>query len=278
MHKSLDDPSATDICRPHSELGPQNPVRGVEMKIISHSDFHEVYTSDPAAAPGRIEAILKVVEAENTPVEAVPAPAEAIASVHTQIHIQNVIHEGLYDMAALAAGGAVQAATIGLAEPCFALVRPPGHHAHADHAWGFCYFNNMAVAIDHLSSTGKIHSAHILDFDLHYGDGTASILAERGSVTIHNPRAGDRRAYLEEVASQLVASDAEIIGVSAGFDNHRADWGGLLETEDYRSMGRMVHEHCQRLGCGCFAVLEGGYNHAVLGDAVRAFVKGLEGL
>ncbi|MFP3870110.1 MAG: histone deacetylase family protein [Syntrophobacteria bacterium] len=247
------------------------------MKIVSDSAFHEVYTGDPAAAAGRIESIVEVIEAENTLVEAVPANREDIALIHTEVHIESVIQEGLYEIAALAAGGALQAAIIGLSEPCFAVVRPPGHHASADHAWGFCYFNNMAIAIDHLRRTGKIGRAHILDFDLHYGDGTVSILGSSGYVSIHNPRGRDRRSYLEEVAEGLDGAEADIVGVSAGFDNHAADWGGLLETEDYKAMGRMVHERCQRLGCGCFAVLEGGYNHSVLGNAVQAFLQGLEG-
>ncbi|MDY6825419.1 MAG: hypothetical protein SWH68_16725 [Thermodesulfobacteriota bacterium] len=53
---------------------------------------------------------------------------------------------GLYPIAMLTAGDAVQAATKGLTEPSFGLIRPPGHHTPADASWGLCYFNNMAVA------------------------------------------------------------------------------------------------------------------------------------
>jgi acetoin utilization deacetylase AcuC-like enzyme len=189
-----------------------------------------------------------------------------------------VERRGLFNIAALAAGAAVQAAEKGLSEPCFALVRPPGHHASADSSWGFCYFNNMAIALEHLKRNGLIQSAYVLDFDMHFGDGTVSILENKGYVTLHNPESGDRRAYLEEVERSLSNATVDIIGVSAGFDNHMEDWGRVLLTEDYRAMGRMVWERCRELGIGCFAVLEGGYNHQVLGGNVRAFLRGLQGM
>ena len=176
------------------------------------------------------------------------------------------------------AGGAIQAAVAGLTEPCFALIRPPGHHASADSCWGFCYFNNMAIALDHLKRNGLINKAYVLDFDLHYGDGNVNILSEKRYVTILNPESHNRKAYLAEVEAGLAAAEVDIIGVSAGFDNHVDDWGGLLETEDYQTMGRMVLEASRRMGAGCFGILEGGYNHQVLGLNVRAFLRGLQGL
>ena len=142
---------------------------------------------------------------------------------------------------------------------------------------GFCYFNNMAVALEHLRRNGHIETAYILDFDLHFGDGTVSILEPEGYCAIHNPQAEDREVYLAKVADHLARARADIIGVSAGFDNHRLDWGGLLTTEDYRTMGRLVRETANRLGAGCFGILEGGYNHQVPGSNVLAFVEGLQG-
>jgi acetoin utilization deacetylase AcuC-like enzyme len=67
------------------------------------------------------------------------------------------------------------------------------------------------------------------------------------------------------------------IGISAGFDNHRQDWGGLLTTGDYFEMGRMVREAARRCNGGCFAILEGGYNADVLGENVLALIEGLAG-
>jgi acetoin utilization deacetylase AcuC-like enzyme len=245
------------------------------MKVVFHEDFYQVYTSDPAAEAGRMEAIVAVLEPHVEFVTAEPASEEQIAAVHTAAHIERVRQMGLYDIAALAAGGAVQAAAIGLTEPCFALIRPPGHHASAGSCWGFCYFNNMAVAIAALKQTGKIQAAHVLDFDLHFGDGTVNILERREYVGIHNPGAHERKAYLWEVAEELARCRADIIGISAGFDNHRQDWGGLLTTADYFEMGRMVQEAAKRCNGGCFAILEGGYNHDVLGQNALALINGL---
>lgn len=247
------------------------------MKVIFHEDFYQVYTSDPASEDGRIEAVMEAISGHVELVEAVPAPIEAIEAVHTPAHITRIKASGLHEIASLAAGGAIAAGETGLKEPCFGLIRPPGHHASADSAWGFCFYSNMAIAIDHLKRTGAIERAHILDFDLHYGDGTVNILGRKGYVTIHNPSSHERAGYLKEVQAELARAQADIIGISAGFDNHEQDWGGLLTTEDYRLMGSMVRDRARQLGAGFFAILEGGYNHQVLGRNAYALIRGMEG-
>ena len=140
------------------------------MKVVFHDDFYQVYTSDPASAPGRMEAIVAEIESDVELVMAVPAGEEDIARVHDRDHIDAMRHEGLFEISALAAGGAIQTAMLGLDEPCFGLLRPPGHHASAGSAWGFCYFNNMAIAIEALKAQKKIQTAFVLDIDLHFGD------------------------------------------------------------------------------------------------------------
>jgi acetoin utilization deacetylase AcuC-like enzyme len=247
------------------------------MKVVFHDDFYTVYSDDPAAAAGRMEAIIAEIGPHVEFVEARPAAEAQIAAVHTPEHIARIRRQGLYDIAALAAGGAIQAATLGLAEPCFAAIRPPGHHASAGSCWGFCFFNNMAVAIEALKRQGLIRSAYILDFDLHFGDGTENILGRKSYVGIHNPGSYDREAYLQEVEQELKRFEVDMIGISAGFDNHRQDWGGLLHTDDYHAMGRMVRDAARRNGGGCFAVLEGGYNYDVLGRNALALINGLSG-
>jgi acetoin utilization deacetylase AcuC-like enzyme len=245
------------------------------MKLVYSEQFQESYTSDPAAAPGRMEAVLEVVGPHAELVPARPAPAEAIARAHEEAHVAAVAGRGLYDVAALAAGAAIQAAEIGLSEPAFALVRPPGHHASAGGSWGFCYFNNLAVALFDLRERGLAGTAYVLDIDLHFGDGTVNILGGRDWVTVHNVEAREREEYLPEVAAELEACRAEIIGVSAGFDLHREDWGGRLATEDYREIGRLCGRAAAERGAGLFAVLEGGYNHEVLGANVLALMRGM---
>lgn len=248
------------------------------MKVVFHEDFYRVYTGDPASAAGRMEAIVETIEPHVEFIQAEPAVRQHIAAIHSEMHIQQVENQGLYEIAALAAGGAIQAAQIGLSEPCFGLIRPPGHHASAASAWGFCYFNNMAVALEALRRRNKIKSACVLDFDLHFGDGSVNILEKRNWVTVNNIESLSRSDYLKEVESTLKNCQADLIGISAGFDNHTDDWGGLLYTEDYEEIGYRVRSAADAMGGGCFAILEGGYNHEVLGQNVMALIKGMSRL
>lgn len=247
------------------------------MKVYFDDRFYENYSGDPAAAAGRMEAIVDTVAAEVELVAPSPASLVDISAVHSKNHINHVRNQGLYEIAALAAGGALAAAETGLSEPSFGLIRPPGHHASAGSAWGFCFFNNMAIALESLKRKEKIQTAFVLDFDLHFGDGNVNILGHQDYVNILNPESTSRDAYLEEIETALDACQADTIAVSAGFDNHMQDWGGLLTTDDYRQMGKMVRQAAQRCGGGYFGILEGGYNHAVLGQNVLAFIHGLKG-
>jgi acetoin utilization deacetylase AcuC-like enzyme len=245
------------------------------IKVVYHSDFTRVYTSDPAAEAGRMEAIWDVIGGKVEEVEALPATREQIELAHSPGHISLVERRGLYDIAALAAGGALQAARIGLREPALALIRPPGHHASGDHSWGFCYFNNMAAALLTLKQEGLIQKALVLDIDLHFGDGTVNILGDKKWVDIYNPAGRSREAFLSAVDEILTGLTVDLVGISAGFDYHQDDWGGLLATEDYAAIGAKVRKAAQACGAGCFAVLEGGYNHQVLGYNVAALLEGL---
>jgi acetoin utilization deacetylase AcuC-like enzyme len=247
------------------------------MKVVFHEDFYQVYTSDPAAAAGRMQAIVEVIKPEVEIVKARPAKEEEIGVVHTKAHIDRVRQSGLYEISALAAGAAIQAAEIGLAAASFALIRPPGHHASSGSSWGFCYFNNMAIALKALKQNGQITTAYVLDIDLHYGDGTANILEGQKDFRIYNAQRPDRHSYLSEIQKEMDQVQADLIGISAGFDNHRDDWGGLLTTEDYQTIGELVKAASSRNGGGCFGILEGGYNHQVLGQNVLSLIRGLGG-
>jgi acetoin utilization deacetylase AcuC-like enzyme len=110
-----------------------------------------------------------------------------------------------------------------------------------------------------------------------YGDGTANVFAGSGEAVYFHPEAATRPAFLEEVERALrCPAPHDLVAVSAGFDRHEQDWGDLLATEDYFAIGRQVREHAHRRCRGRrFGVLEGGYNHAVLGQNVRRFLEGL---
>jgi acetoin utilization deacetylase AcuC-like enzyme len=133
----------------------------------------------------------------------------------------------------------------------------------------------MAIALETLKREQAIESACVLDIDLHYGDGTVNILRMRNWASVANFEGGSRARFLSQVQDALQACRADIIGISAGFDNHRDDWGGLLHTEDYEEIGQLVRSAAGRTGGGCFAILEGGYNHDVLGKNVLALIQGM---
>jgi acetoin utilization deacetylase AcuC-like enzyme len=94
-------------------------------------------------------------------------------------------------------------------------------------------------------------------------------------VTVINFDGSSRSQYLKDVEKELKTCRADLIAISAGFDYHVDDWGGLLATEDYREIGHRVRSAADRNGGACFAVLEGGYNHAVLGDNALALIQGM---
>jgi acetoin utilization deacetylase AcuC-like enzyme len=178
----------------------------------------------------------------------------------------------------LAAGGAILAAEKAFGgQPAFGLIRPPGHHASPHSCWGFCYFNNIAIAIKKLLSEEKIQGALILDFDLHFGDGTSNTFSGSPSVSYFHPEGTRREGFLEEIQRCLrTEKHFDIIGISAGFDRHEEDWGGLLKTEDYFTIGKWAKEiSLERCQGRRFGVLEGGYNHSVLGRNVKSFLQGL---
>ena len=249
------------------------------MKVIYHPDYQKVYASDSAAKAGRMEAILKELEGYYDFLEPEPASEDDLRRVHTQSHIDLIKRDPLlYQVACLSAGGAILAAKSAMEkEPSFGLIRPPGHHASAGNCWGFCFFNNMAVALAKLKEAKKISRAFILDFDLHFGDGTNNIFM--GSQIVYfQPGAEDRQGFLEEIRRRLeIEQGYQALAVSAGFDRHEEDWGRMLVTDDYRTIGKIVKDASQNICQGRrFALLEGGYNHQVLGKNVKAFLEGLE--
>jgi len=248
------------------------------MKVVYHERFTEVYCQDSAAAVGRMESVCKELVGHFEFVQPQPAKIEDLELVHSDSHISNIQRMGLtYDIALLAAGGAIKAAELAMSgEPAFALIRPPGHHASRDHCWGFCFFNNVAISIAKLREEGKLRMGVALDIDLHFGDGTANIFQDIPQVTYFHPEANDREQFVRSISQFLSQHEAEMIAISAGFDRHETDWGGMLTTEDYGTIGKLVKEFAEGVCQGKrYGVLEGGYNHQVLGKNVKSLLDGM---
>jgi len=254
--------------------------------VFHEKYYNSEYALDPAASEGRLDGIMETISSKKDEFEIItpnPATEEDILRAHGEQHYQYIKNdEILYELAALAAGGAILAAEEAYnGNPTFAVIRPPGHHASADSCWGFCYFNNMSISLLKLFSEGKIKSAFILDFDLHTGDGNINILTNRKDdfkVKILNPDSGSNKKYIEEVKDYMEnLDDIDIFAASAGFDQGIEDWGHLLHPEDYTELGRLMKEYSEKLCNGRrYAILEGGYNHDVIGKNVYAFCKGFK--
>ncbi len=213
------------------------------MKVIFHERFYEVYTTDPAAAAGRMEAIVEALSRDFELLRPSPAAERDIRAVHMPDHVEGIKRtRSLYEVALLAAGGALMAADLAVkGGPAFGLIRPPGHHASPDSCWGFCYFNNMAIAVKKLLKTGRVNKALILDFDLHFGDGTDNTFQGAPEVVYFHPETSSRDEFVKAIQKRLERAEGfDILAVSAGFDRHVDDWGGLLTTEDYRTIGALV--------------------------------------
>ncbi len=257
----------------------------MSIKIIFHEHYHNCqYAADPAAAEGRLNGIMEIIKSKPELyeiVEPIPAGKADILRAHSTGHHEDIKNQAiLYESSALAAGGAIMAAeTAYNGTPSFAVIRPPGHHASSESCWGFCHFNNLAISLLKLYSEKKIKKAFILDFDLHTGDGNINILENQNdefTVSILNPESTERGGYIQEVEDHMKdITDVDIFAASAGFDQGIGDWGDLLYPEDYTELGRLMKEYSQKICSGRrYAILEGGYNHQVIGSNVDSFCRG----
>jgi acetoin utilization deacetylase AcuC-like enzyme len=250
-----------------------------DFKVIYHPTYEEDYPTAPVETPERVQVIREELKRDFEFVVPVAAGEEDILLVHTLPLLHEVKREPLlFQVASLAVGGAIKAAQIACEGiPSFGLIRPPGHHASPGSHWGFCFFNNMAIAVERLLRTGKLRRVLILDIDLHFGDGTHNCFQGRSDVVVANIQEEERNSFLAKVAEALESAlPYDLVAVSAGFDRYRLDWGGMLEMNDYRSIGEMVAEKAIA-ACGGrrFAILEGGYYLPHLGENARCLVEGL---
>lgn len=237
----------------------------------------------------------------------------AFADGHDRLDADTIISMQSFDASLFAAGGAcraVDAVMQGEAKNAFVAVRPPGHHATAERAMGFCLFNNVAVAARYAQNKYKeIDRVAIVDWDVHHGNGTQGIFysdptvyffsmhqypwypgtGSRGEtgqgrglgstlnipVKAHTSATEQKRAFEAAIEEMSVKMKPDLIMISAGFDAHLSDPLGQLKLEDpdFVSMTRTAMEWADEV-CGgrIVSCLEGGYNLETLGDTVRIHV------
>lgn len=255
--------------------------------------------------------------------EAPAATLEQLVRAHERRHVERVLNADTSrgplrmdpdtvlaahtrEAALRAAGAGIRAVELALAGEtglAFCAVRPPGHHAERDQVMGFCFFNSAAVAAAHALELG-LQRVAILDFDLHYGNGTADIFAGDERVWLYStyqsplypgwqgrpdclnlvdlplpPGAGSaefRAAVERGWLGAMRAQRPELIVVSAGFDAHAEDpLGDLqLEDEDYSWMARQILAISEECCPGrVVAMLEGGYALPALARSVECFLR-----
>ncbi|MBN2028745.1 histone deacetylase [bacterium] len=243
--------------------------------------------------------------------EPVTCGEEDILRVHSKEHLQGIQMGKLYDYdtpvipyiidyARLAAGSAIAVSEHALkGETSFSLMRPPGHHATRQRVMGFCYLNNIAIAIAKFVDNNPNQKAAILDIDCHHGNGSEAIFFGNSSVlyiSLHqsplypgtglesrencinfplhpNTEESDYLKAMEKACRALIDFNPSLLGISAGFDTYRDDpltqFG--LDILSYTKIGEMI----DALKKPTFIVMEGGYSRD-LPKCVHALIKGFD--
>jgi acetoin utilization deacetylase AcuC-like enzyme len=295
------------------DTGPGHPERADRMRAIDKVLSHDVF---------------KALQREEAPLRA--DIDEAIERAHAVGHLQKmrttltapmtgthhidgdtVVSAGSWEAARRAVGAglhAVDAVMTGAAANAFCQVRPPGHHAEADRAMGFCIFSNAAIAAHHARARHGAERVAVVDFDVHHGNGTQDIfwsdknlyygsthemplfpgtgaLDESGVGNVFNAplRAGDggerfREAFESRILPSLHNFGPDLIVISAGFDAHEADpLANLRLVEaDFIWATEKIAGMAERHARGrIVSMLEGGYDLTSLARSVAVHVKTL---
>ena len=288
-------------------------------------------------SPKRLETIYSFLDAAFFPdlqiVTPRPATREEISLVHEHDHYQKMAETsgktqclidsdtqtsaGSFDAALFAAGSLIELVgqvLRGELDNGFALIRPPGHHAEADKAMGFCLFNNIAIAASWALEMQSLSRIMIVDWDLHHGNGTQRTFYDDprvmylsthlfpfypGSGSVSEIGVGDGKGYtinlpmgpkhgdqdfvaiFKKVVKPLILSyKPELILVSAGFDTHAADpMGGMVVTaEGFAAMTYILKTAAEEVCQGHLVLtLEGGYDLTGQADSVCKVLEALTG-
>ncbi|MDE0062483.1 MAG: histone deacetylase family protein, partial [Gammaproteobacteria bacterium] len=298
------------------------------MELFTHPEcrLHDTPPGHPER-PDRLTAVLDRLQVEGlmdelSVVEPAVAGNDALARVHDPFYIEavaatspreghvrvdadTVLSPGSERAARLAAGAVVQAvehALDGTSNRAFCAVRPPGHHAESATAMGFCFFNSVAVGADR--ALDDLDRVAILDFDVHHGNGTVEMFADRPEALVcssfqypyypgirqqvdrpnivNTPlpagtgSAAYRMAVERDWLPALESHRPELILVSAGFDAHAEDpLAGLeLQDDDYLWITRFIVDAAERFAAGrIVSTLEGGYNLDALARSAALHVR-----
>jgi len=281
--------------------GPMLPCR---MRTLVHSPRYECDIG-PHVFPTRKYGLVlerlrqSGVLASCAAADPAPATAAQLARVHTAAYLDDFmalretdrvrrselpITASIRDAALLAAGGTLLAARHALTEGAAMHLGGGFHHAMPDHAEGFCYLNDVAVAIRALLDEKRIARAAVIDTDVHQGNGTAIIFQEEPAVftfSIHQENnypvkaasdwdiglddgTGDAeylRRLGEAVPGVLDSHRPDLVVMVAGADPYEHDLlGGLALTLDgLRARDRLVVQECAQRGIPIVGVLAGGY-------------------
>ncbi len=285
-------------------------------------------------SPARLEAVLEALRgADFEALEWRDAPQGALEHlrlIHTQDYIDFVASRRPTDGYALLDGGdtvispgsweavmrcvgaacsGVDAVVSGEARNVFCATRPCGHHAEADHAMGFCVFNQAAIAAVHTQQAHGLSRVAVMDFDVHHGNGTQNSFYKHADlfygschqspfypgtgarnekgvagniVNIPLPRGCDSTAFRRHMQQEMLPAlrkfAPELLIISAGFDAHHKDpLGGLSFTDDdfdwiTRELMAVADESAQGR---VVSVLEGGYSLEGLASGAAAHVRAL---
>lgn len=251
----------------------------------------------------------------------VPSYVELVASTarrpYTMLDPDTYACSKSFETARLAVGGnlaAVDEVMEGRVKNAFAFVRPPGHHAEANRAMGFCLFNNVAIAAEYALRKYKLRRAIIIDWDLHHGNGTQHSFYERpdilyfsthqypyypGTGQVGETGSGPGKGFTVNVPLAIGPGDAEyvmifeeilepialeyrpeIVFVSAGFDTYFQDpLGGMKVTPyGFANLAKIILDFAERTCDGRVVfVLEGGYHLEGLRDSIREVLKAMRG-
>ncbi len=303
----------------------------MSLIVISHNDclLHHPPAGHPER-PERLEAAWRGIEQihDRQMLAAEPVSREQLERAHGPNYLDNLeslassgarlaldpdTHLGPNSLraAALAAGACCQGVDTVLAgngRPVFALVRPPGHHAEASRAMGFCLYSNLAIAARHAAAVHGLERIAVVDFDVHHGNGSEAILAgdehalfvsshqsplypgtglpdAPHAVNVLNatlpPESGSnefRELWMEHLLPRIDQYRPQLLLVSAGFDAHWRDPLAQLKLkdEDYYWIGGRLRELARDHAQGrLVASLEGGYDLKALENSVLAFAEAL---